>query len=308
MRWLMWLVVLTFCVGLIGCAKQTPTASPGINRTLSVPITIKSNKEQVFVVIYTDANVDKKNITEDIKALQELQQDNQPVITPATDLNLAGQGATASVARDNAEQVLEGIESSLRQWQDNRKSEDDNPITETPAPLPAPIPAPAPGEDGPDKSPGEDDNTNKPPGDDGGDNAIPPPENDGDMHGYKYVDTLSYAGPIQIAPAGQQGNSRYYFFLYKLPKGHHGCQTYGDTFTIKYPDGTLKKISPKGSKCGSDYGKPGYWYRPGNSSGHKEVFSMEIYWGKNGQWKSTPDAERKKTTVEIYSNKERVKR
>ena len=107
-----------------------------------------------------------------------------------------------------------------------------------------------------------------------------------DMHGYKYVYTMPYKGPIQIAPAGQQGNSHYYYFLYRMPKGQYGCATFGSKFLIEYPTGKDGKTFTKEiTKCNKDWGIPGAWYRKGNCTlandghYHKEVFSMEVYYG-----------------------------
>lgn len=92
MKYLKWFVVLMGFAVLAGCAEQLPTAQPGINRSLAVPITIEDNTEKVIVVIYTDADVIKRDIKEDVKALQDLTQDNAPVVEISPELQLDGLG------------------------------------------------------------------------------------------------------------------------------------------------------------------------------------------------------------------------
>jgi len=289
MKWVWYMVFLTFCAQmLMGCNGFSAKRTYEINQGSSIkwPVTTSSGERPVIVnIMYLelDAKVDTATTTgQDAKA----------------DLTAAMSEAASQLSQAVKEGISEMRDSKGEVDASQEIKDSYNPVTTTNNTETQ--------ETDQDKS--EDDSANQKPdndnGDEVGENNKPPGEEDqGDMYGYKYVDTLKYVGPIQIAPAGQQGNSTYYYFLYRLPKGEHGYQTYSKKFLIKYPDG--KAVTINDSR--HDYNKKGYWYRPGDSSGHKEVHSMEVYWGKDGQWKSTPKADREKSVVKIYSNKERKK-
>ena len=287
MKFLWYVVVLTFCAELlVGCADSSTTGNV-TEREYDQKITINNYAAGwVHVEFPVDAAVDTDSVTE-----QDTQGSSS--ISPDTALNLADKAAQIAAGASELKDAISRLDAS------QEVKDSYNPVTTTTNNTETQ-------ETDQDKS--EDDSANQKPdndnGDEVGENNKPPGEEDqGDMYGYKYADILKYVGPIQIAPAGQQGNSTYYYFLYRLPKGEHGYQTYGKKFLIKYPDG--KAVTINDSR--HDYNKKGYWYRPGDSSGHKEVHSMEVYWGKDGQWKSTSKADREKSVVKIYSNKERKK-
>lgn len=118
----LFLILALAAVILGGCSSADTTGS---TTTREYNIEIRNTGGSTLYM------VTPLEVTAGTRQTTDQQTDNDPTTRNNANASLAGQGATSSLAGEGAEQVLEGIESVLKRWQDNRKKDSDNPVTTT---------------------------------------------------------------------------------------------------------------------------------------------------------------------------------
>ncbi len=113
---ILWLIPLLM---LTGCADSSTKGDSNLREYKDL-VVIRDNPGTVNLTVNLSASSDQETATkQDTK--------NSSSIDPKTSVGL--NGGSAALATDGAEFMMEGMSSLFQQWQDNRKTDSDNPIS-----------------------------------------------------------------------------------------------------------------------------------------------------------------------------------
>ena len=126
MKYIPWLIVALL---LTGCADSGTRGDSNMREYRDL-VRIDGNTGTITMHVYLSAASDMETqSTQDVKSAA--------TVSPRTSAALYG--GTASQASDGAELLVEGIESLWQQWQDNRKTDSDNPVDNSTTTTPVPV-------------------------------------------------------------------------------------------------------------------------------------------------------------------------